>query len=253
MGKVFPFWLLYIYKVLTMKICQIQSAISAVGSSGKFSSLKDKAVKYFSGADSFGEGTNITMDFLGKALVVPALILMSPSKKSTQDEKFFVAAKNPVGATIQLAMEVPILIGVSKWVEDLAQKGILDGGKKDFSYNTKAAKEEFVKAASAVFEKDSVLGYEMKPFMEKLEKKGLTKKLLFEFSDILEKLPQDAKMSLDNLKFAQRRLYHLQNRIAFAGAILMAPVIGILESKVHTKIMNYMADKKKNGGNKNGI
>lgn len=236
-----------------MKIGQVSSAIFAAGSLGKFSSLKNKAVKYFSGADSFGEGTNIAMDFLGKALVVPALILASPSKKTTKDEKVFVAAKNPVGATIQLAMEVPILLGVSKWIENLAQKGILDGDKKDFSYNTKARKEEFVKAVNTALEKDGALSVEMRPFMDKLEKKGLGRKLLFEFSDVLEKLPQDAKMSLDNFKFAQRRLYHLQNRIAFTGAILMAPVIGILEGRVHTKIMNYIANKEKNGGNKNGI
>lgn len=234
-----------------MKIDRVSSAIFAAGSSGKFSSLKNKAVKYFSSADSFGEGTSIAMDFLGKALVVPALILMSPSKKSTQDEKFFVAAKNPVGAGIQLAMEVPVLLGVSKWIENLAQKGILDGGEKDFSYNTKAAKEEFIKAANNFFRNDNAIGAEMKPFMDKLEEKGPTRKLLFEFSDVLQKLPQEIKTSLDNLKFAQRRLYHLQNRVAFTGAVLMAPVIGILESKIHTKIMNSMASKKE--GNKNDI
>ncbi len=237
-----------------MKIGQVSSAIFNAGSSGKFESLKNKAVKYFSSADSFGEGTNIAMDFLGKALIVPALILMSPSKKSSKDEKFFVAAKNPVGATIQLAMEVPILFGVSKWIGNLANRGVLDNGETDFSYNAKAAKEEFVKTANAAFEDNAAMKAEMKPFVDNLEEKGLTRKLLFEFSDVLQKLPQEAKKSLDNFKFTQRKLYHLQNRIAFAGAILMAPVIGILESRIHTKIMNDMASKEKNrGGNKNGI
>ena len=105
----------------------------------------NKMTKFFQEKGDFGESVNIAMDFVGKAAVTPALIMLSPSKDATKDEKTFAAIKNPIGATIQLACEVPILIGVSKAVEKMANNGTFDKENSDFSYNVKNAQDIFVK------------------------------------------------------------------------------------------------------------
>ena len=58
-----------------MKINSLNRSINCKGSAGFVKNLKSAAADSFARIDQIGEGTNIALDFIGKAVVVPAVIL----------------------------------------------------------------------------------------------------------------------------------------------------------------------------------
>ena len=96
------------------------------------------AADKFAKIDKIGEGTNIALDFIGKAILVPATIMAA--SKEPKEKKEYSALKNPVAAAFQLMMEAPILMLGSSFVANLANKGKLDREGSNFSYNEKLYK-----------------------------------------------------------------------------------------------------------------
>ncbi|GBF23624.1 hypothetical protein tpqmel_1028, partial [Candidatus Gastranaerophilus sp. (ex Termes propinquus)] len=89
----------------------------------------NRASSFFLKHKNIGEATSIAVDFLGKSLLVPLVIMLSPNKKQTKEEKQYSAVKNPIAAAIQLGLEVPIFYFTSKAVNKAANSGLLDDGK----------------------------------------------------------------------------------------------------------------------------
>ena len=62
-------------KAKSMKINSLNGSINCKGSASFVKNLKSAAADSFARIDQIGEGTNIALDFIGKAVVVPAVIL----------------------------------------------------------------------------------------------------------------------------------------------------------------------------------
>lgn len=213
--------------------------------------LKHAAVEKFSQVDNIGEGTNIALDFAGKAALVPATIMIA--SKEDKEKKQYSALKNPIAATLQLMMEVPILMWGSKLVEKLANQGKLDKPESGFSYNEKLYKDEFISALNQAAKTDENFSKKTPELLERLNKKGLGKNLKEDFVELIESSAEDTaktlKKSLDNYDGAHKRLYHLQNRICFAAAIVLTPLLCKAEDYFFPKIMKKIKPApKKEGG-----
>jgi len=203
--------------------------------------VQEFASKTFSKIDEIGEGTNITLDFLGKAVLVPAII-MSASKED-KETKQYSAIKNPIAATIQLALEVPILAIGSKAIESLANKGKLDGKNGDFSYNEIKCKDIFIKNVNEEAQNNENFAKKSKEILENLDKKGLNKKIKQELSELIENSANGGKKalkeSLENFDLVHKRLYHLQNRFCFLSAIILTPILCKGEDFLFPKVMSF--------------
>ena len=141
-----------------------------------------------------GEGVSIACDFLGKALVVPFVIMMASDEP--KDKKEFSALKNPVAATIQLGLEAPVLFFGSKLIGKYANKGFFDKNPDEFSYNEKLFRDKFVKTIEQVSNADDTVKKMAPDLIENLNKNGYTKKMADEFSQTLQTLGDSAKAPL---------------------------------------------------------
>lgn len=210
--------------------------------------LTNKIAKGFAKMGDIGEGASITCDFLGKAVVVP-IVVMAASKEP-KEKKAYSAFKNPVAAIIQLALEVPILIGGTKLVGNLADKGFFDKKNSDFSYNEKKFKDIFVNSFEEQMKNDKNLKEHSKGFIEKIKSNDLTKSVTENFDEIIEKTGENSKEilkeSFKNLKQAHKNKFHLQNRICFIAAIALTPILCELEDYLHPKIMKMLYKNKDN-------
>ncbi len=203
-------------------------------------SLGKRFAQSMSKFDQFGEGTNISIDFLGKAILVPAVIMGATNEP--KEKKQYSAIKNPIAAFIQLALEVPILYFGTKLIGKYANKGKLDKAGSEFSYNEKAAKDNFLK----IFENTSNIEKERNGLIEKINKKGLTKRLTDELDEVVTKANSSAlKKGFESYKASHKRLYHLQNRLCFAAALVLTPALCALENWAHPKVMDKFFPKKK--------
>lgn len=204
----------------------------------------------FAKMGEIGEGASITCDFLGKAVVVPVVIMAA--SKEPKEKKEYSAFKNPVAAVIQLALEVPILMGGTKLIGDLADKGIFDKKDSDFSYNEKKFRQSFVDCFESQAKNDSALK-DTKDFIETIKSKGYTKKMAESFDDILEKTGEETskvlKKSFTQFESVHKNKFHLQNRVCFGAALLLTPLLCKMEDILHPKIMNLLYKNRENQQN----
>ena len=216
-----------------------------------------KTAKTFAKMGDIGEGTSIACDFFGKALVVP-LVIMATSKEP-QDKKEFSAFKNPVAAVIQLALEVPILAAGSKIIGECANKGMFDLKGSNFSYNEKLKRTKFIN----VFQKYAPsLKEKSKGFLDEVKSKGYSNKIIEQFDDITANLNEPTKKiikgSFKEYEKTYKNLFHLKNRLCFAAALVLTPLLCALENKIHPAIMDKIfklqhLDRKKEVVKKPGI
>jgi len=198
--------------------------------------LGKKFARYMSKFDHFGEGTNITLDFVGKAVITPLVIIAAANE--SKEKKEYSAIKNPIAAFIQLALEVPILYWGTKFIGNLANQGKLDKQDSPFSYNEKAAKESFIKKFRSTPDTGGLI--------EKINKKGLTKRFADELGEIVDKTDSSLlKQSFENYKSTSKRLYHMQNRLCFAATLILTPALCALENWAHPKVMDKFFPQKK--------
>lgn len=193
-----------------------------------------------------GEGASITCDFLGKAVVVPAVIMMASDEP--KEKKEYSAFKNPVAAVIQLALEVPILAAGTKLIGNLADKGTFDKKGSDFSYNEKYYKDAFIDC----FEK-KCKDANSKVFLEEVKTQGFTKQIAQSFEDISKNFTDEAggkiKESFKQFQSAHKNKFHLQNRVCFLAALLLTPVLCKFEDFLHPKIMHLIYKNRENREN----
>ena len=213
------------------------------------SKLSEKIAKKFAKAGNIGEGTSIACDFLGKAVVVPAVIMLASSEP--KENKEFSAFKNPVAAFIQLGLEVPVLMAGSKIVGDLADKGYFDKAKnarKGFSYNEKLQREKFIDTFEKIADKTPKIKEKSKDFLTSIKDGGYTKKAAEDILEILDgaddKIKTAAIKSFKNFEHAHENKFHLQNRICFVAALLLTPFLCAIENYIHPKIMNKIYEKR---------
>ncbi len=208
--------------------------------------IQEATSKYFSKFEQIGEGTNIALDFIGKAVLVPAIIMTT--SKEEKEKKTYSAIKNPIGATIQLILEVPLLMFGSKYIEHVANKGQLDVKDSTFSYNEKSATDNFLKTAKEIEEKDSTFKESAKELIGKIEEKGFSNFLRDDFDDIManfdEEKMKELVESFKKMELSHRRLYHLQNRLCFAAALILTPIICGFENFLHPRVMNLIGKPK---------
>ncbi len=211
---------------------------------GKFANFPQKFAKTFANMDDIGEGTSIALDFAGKALVVP-ITIMATSKEPKETTEYN-ALKHPVAGTIQLLIEVPTLFLGRKYIKNAADKGALDKDSNK-QYNEKFFKDIFV----SELEKSAQSGQkqaETADIISKINKKGLGKKIIYSIENYIEQAPKNAQEGLQKsflaYKTAHTKLGHLQNRLCFAAAILLTPLICALENKLHPIIMDKLYEKK---------
>lgn len=194
-----------------------------------------------------GEGASIACDFLGKALVVPAVIMAASDEP--KEKKEYSAFKNPVAAVIQLALEVPILAGGTKLIGNLADKGIFDKKDSTFSYNEKRFKDAFVDC----FKKNCKDVKNSKNFIEEVKTQGYTKQVVENFEEISknigENVSETVKNSFKQFEMAHKNKFHLQNRICFLAALLLTPVLCKFEDFLHPKIMHLIYKNRENREN----
>lgn len=218
---------------------QINNVNTAPGFSGNCANIQKRLANSFAKMDDIGEGASIAFDFLGKAVVVPAVIMVSSDEP--KEKKEYSAFKNPVAAIIQLALEVPILFFGSKAIEKSANKGKFDKGANR-QYNEKFYKDIFVSNLEKSFKSNSEQSLKAKELVEKINKKGLGKKIIENVDDfIAESAKQNKdllKKSFSEYKNAHKKLFHLQNRLCFAAAIVLTPLICGLENKLHPIVMD---------------
>lgn len=214
--------------------------------------ITNKIAKGFAKMGDIGEGASITCDFLGKAVVVP-IVVMAASKEP-KEKKEYSAFKNPVAAIIQLALEVPILLGGTKLIGDLADKGFFDKKNSDFSYNEKKFKKEFIDCFENQAKADENLKKHSKDFIEKVKSKGCTKNVIDDFDEIIKKTGENTgeilKKSFKGFETAHKNKFHLQNRLCFIAAIALTPLLCEIEDYLHPKIMHALyknREKKDNG------
>lgn len=194
-------------------------------------------IQKFAKTGEIGEGWSIACDFIGKAVIVPAVIM--GVSKEPKEKKEYSAFKNPVAAVIQLFLEVPVLIGGSKIVETLADKGYFDKTDSGFSYNQKKFKEEFLN----VFEKNIVgkTGQNKNKLIEKIKTQGYSKQIAQEFDDFIKTADSSIQKELipvfKKFETTYKNQFHLKNRICFLGAIILTPLLCAIENYLHPKIM----------------
>ncbi len=201
--------------------------------------FQKKFANTFAKIDGIGEGASIAFDFLGKALVVPAVIMIS--SKEPKEKKEYSAFKNPVAAVLQLALEVPILFFGSAAIEKAANTGKFDTETSN-RYNEKLHKDIFVKELQNSFTNDENNIKQINETLNTVDKKGLSRKEIETFEDLIKTAPVDKKDILEKTfseyKNAHTNLYHLKNRLCFAFAIILTPLICYLENKLHPIIMD---------------
>ena len=112
-----------------MKVQNTTSLYNCPKFKGAPQNAVSKVAKTFADMGEMGEGVSIACDFLGKALVVPFVIMMASDEP--KDKKEFSALKNPVAATIQLGLEAPVLFFGSKLIGKYANKGFFDKNPDD--------------------------------------------------------------------------------------------------------------------------
>lgn len=221
-----------------MKVAGINTHNSFPGFRGSMTTVHKKIANTFAKMDGIGEGASIAFDFLGKAVVVPAVIMLA--SEEPKEKKEYSAIKNPVAATIQLLMEVPILYFGSKAIEKGANKGYFDNGKNR-QYNEKYFKDKFVSSLKAS-SKGSKKRKEAGKIIDIVNEKGLTRKTTEAIEDFIKTVPKDARKavqkSFNNYQGAHKRLFHLQNRLCFLAAIIMTPLLCALENKLHPIVMD---------------
>lgn len=132
---------------------------------------KFKVANYLAKHPEVGEGTSITLDFIGKALVAPTFILFNPISKEPEDKKEYAALKNPIAAVIQLSMEAPIFMVGSKAIEKMANswKGSQFNVKEATQIGEQAAK--LAKSRLGILQSRScfAMSLVLTPFMCQLE------------------------------------------------------------------------------------
>lgn len=211
--------------------------------------ITSKIAKSFAKAGDIGEGTSIACDFLGKAVVVPVVIMLASSEP--KDKKEFSAFKNPVAAFIQLGLEVPVLAIGSKIVGDLADKGFFDkakNAKNGFSYNEKLQKEKFIDTFEKMADTAPSIKNKSMEFIEGVKNKGYSKKAAEDIVEILDgaddKIKNTLMTSFKNFEHARQNKFHLQNRICFVAALALTPLLCAIENYIHPKIMNKIYEKR---------
>lgn len=229
-----------------MKINSLNGSINYKGSASFVKNLKSAAADSFARIDQIGEGTNIALDFIGKAVVVPAVILAV--SKEDKEKKEYSALKNPVAATIQLLMEVPILMAGSKFIEKLANSGALDPKTGAKLYNENEAKKMFLYLVQQASQNDETFAQKSKELVEKLEKEGLSKNIKENFENLIKnsKNNTDKKLlsaALSGYDCTKKRLFHLQNRVCFIAALALTPILCKAEDFIFPKIMNLIIKK----------
>ena len=202
--------------------------------------VANKVAKIFANMGEIGEGASITCDFLGKELVVPAVIMMASNEP--KDKKEFSALKNPVAATIQLGLEVPVLFFGSKFLGKLANKGFFDKDPEKFSYNEKLFRDKFIKTIEETSKQNDSIKDIAPDLIKDINKNGYTKKMADGFEDFLKSVDegakQDIKYAFNRFKQAYKNQFHLKNRICFLTALALTPVLCAIENWAHPKIMN---------------
>lgn len=220
-----------------MRTAGINSSVPFQGKST--ANFQKKFANSFAKIDGIGEGASIAFDFLGKALVVPAVIMIS--SKEPKEKKEYSAFKNPVAAVLQLALEVPILLLGSAAIEKAANNGRFDT-KTSNRYNEKLHKDIFVKELQDSFKDDENNIKQISETLNIIDKKGLSRKGIETFEDLIKTAPADKKDILEKTfsgyKSTHTNLYHLKNRLCFAFAIILTPLICYLENKLHPIIMD---------------
>ncbi len=197
-----------------------------------------------------GEGNSIAIDILGKAVLVPLVIIFNPLSKQPKEDKKYSAIKNPIAAGIQLGLEVPIFYYTSRMVRNLANKGLLDKAGSNFSYNAKAAKDIFIESFDKMLEsspgglKESARGT-----LEMLKKKKLGQKTIGDLNKIIfsskSHLKEQTKNALDNFNNINKRLFLLESRFSLIAALLAIPLMCAIENWVHPKVMKLIDKHKK--------
>ncbi|MDD3149969.1 MAG: hypothetical protein PHV68_03970 [Candidatus Gastranaerophilales bacterium] len=86
---------------------------------------KEAVTAFFSKHSEIGEGAGIFFDFIGKAAIIPIVMIFNPFSKEDKDSKTYSALKHPVGASIQAVMEVSILMQGTRYIDKLAKQGKL--------------------------------------------------------------------------------------------------------------------------------
>ena len=206
--------------------------------------LQKKAANTFANIEGIGEGASIAFDFLGKAVVVPAVIMLA--SKEPVEKKEYSALKNPVAAIIQLALEVPVLLLGSKAIEKAANKGLFDKGQKR-QYNEKFHKDTFTSTLQNAVKESPESAKRADELINSINTKGLSRKITEAAEDFMETLPEKskvlAKKAFQDYGSAHKKLYHLQNRLCFAAAIILTPLICALENKLHPVVMDIIYEK----------
>lgn len=223
-----------------MKVQNTTSLYNCPKFKGAPQNAVSKVAKTFADMGEMGEGVSIACDFLGKALVVPFVIMMASDEP--KDKKEFSALKNPVAATIQLGLEAPVLFFGSKLIGKYANKGFFDKNPDEFSYNEKLFRDKFVKTIEQVSNADDTVKEMAPDLIENLNKNGYTKKMADEFSQTLQTLGDSAKAPLKDsfrrFEKAYKNQFHLKNRICFVAALTLTPILCAIENWAHPKIMN---------------
>ena len=234
-----------------MKINRINTNYANPAFKGGCTALQHKFANTFANIDGIGEGASIAFDFLGKAVVMPAVIMLA--SKEPKEKKEYSALKNPVAATIQLALEAPILFFGSKAIEKAANKGLLDKGQNK-QYNEKFFKDSFTSTLRDAAKENSASAKRAEELINNINVKGLTKKIAESAEDLIETLPEKskdlAKKAFQDYNTAHRKLYHLQNRLCFAAAIILTPLICALENKLPPIVMDKIYEKESLNANK---
>lgn len=230
-----------------MKINSLDKA-NFKGYSSAIKRAQYAAADKFAKIDKIGEGTNIALDFIGKAILVPATIMAA--SKEPKEKKEYSALKNPVAAAFQLMMEAPILMLGSSFVANLANKGKLDREGSNFSYNEKLYKDKFIDSVKSAAKEDKNFESISSELLEKLNKKGFGKNLKENFYDAIENssisTKETLKKSLKEFDSTHKRLYHLQNRICFVAAIALTPILCKAEDYFFPKIMKLIKHPEEN-------
>ncbi len=214
--------------------------------------LQEATSKYFSKFEQVGEGVNIALDFIGKAILVPAVIMLA--SKEDKEKKSYSAIKNPIGATASLLVEAPLLMLGSKYIGKLANDGKLDVKNSGFSYNEKFATDNFIKAAKNIAENDKSFKENSKELLKKIETSGFSNNMKDDFDDLILNFGKDKAENLiksfKNMSLAHNRLYHLQNRLCFAAALILTPVICGFENFMLPRVMKLIGKNKNPQGTK---
>lgn len=222
-----------------MKISNINTNRTDSAFKGSCASFQKRLAGAFANIEGIGEGTSIACDFLGKAIVVPAVIMLA--SKEPVEKKEYSALKNPVAAIIQLALEVPVLLLGTKAIEKAANKGVLDKGQNR-EYNEKFYKDSFVNTLKNAAKENSESTKKADELINSINTKRLSRKTTESVEDFIKTLPEKSKSlaqkAFQNYSTAHKKLYHFQNRLCFAATIILTPLICALENKLHPIVMD---------------